>query len=137
MCTNLVGKHINSSVNNPSECVGHWKANRVRPLAVLDSERIPLPEWDKIPTMKESAGKDVSYLMLRGIFAAPGITKEQHDYYVNLMQKVTQSADWKRYVSDNALKAQFMTGPEFVKWLEKAEVLHKDLMTKGDLLVKK
>ena len=30
-----------------------------------------------------------------------------------------------------------MTGPEFVKWLEKAEVLHKDLMTKGDLLVKK
>ena len=137
VCTNLVGKHINSSVNNPSECVGHWKANRVRPLAVLDSERIKLPEWDKIPTMKESAGKDVSYLMLRGIFAAPGITKEQQDYYVNLVKKVTETADWKRYVTDNALKAQFMTGPDYVKWLEKAEVLHKDLMTKGNLVVKK
>jgi len=137
VCTNLVGKHIQSSVNNPSECVGHWKAGRVRPLAVLDSARISLPEWDKIPTMKEAAGKDVSYLMMRGIFAAPGITKEQHDYYVNLMKKVSESADWKRYITDNALKAQFMTGPEFEKWLEKAEVLHKDLMTKGDLLVKK
>ncbi|MFL5361679.1 MAG: hypothetical protein ACJ78U_12010, partial [Myxococcales bacterium] len=113
------------------------KAKRVKPLAVLDSERIKLPEWDQIPTMKEAAGKDVSYTMLRGIFAAPGISKEQQDYYVKLMKKVTESADWKRYVTDNALKAQFMTGPEFEKWLEKAEVLHKDLMTKGDLLVKK
>jgi putative tricarboxylic transport membrane protein len=137
VCTNLVGKHIQSSVNNPSECVGHWKAKRVKPLAVLDSQRIALPEWDQIPTMKEAAGKDVSYLMLRGIFGTPGISKEQQDYYVNLMKKVTQSADWKRYVTDNALKAEFMTGPEFVKWLEKAETLHKELMTKGDLLVKK
>jgi putative tricarboxylic transport membrane protein len=137
VCTNLVGKHIQSSVNNPSECVGHWRANRVRPLAVLDSARITLPEWDKIPTMKEAAGKDVSYLMLRGIFTAPRVTKEQQDYYVNLMKKVTESADWKKYVSDNALKAQFMSGPDFVSWLEKAEVLHKELMTKGDLLLKK
>jgi putative tricarboxylic transport membrane protein len=137
VCTNLVGKHIQSSVNNPSECVGHWKAKRVRPLAVLDSARIALPEWDQIPTMKEAAGKDVSYTMLRGIFAAPGISKEQQAYYVGLMKKVTESADWKRYVTDNALKANFMTGPEYVKWLEKAEVLHKDLMTKGDLVVKR
>jgi len=137
VCTNLVGKHIQSSVNNPSECVGHWKAKRVRPLAVLDSERIPLPEWDKIPTMKEAAGKDVSYLMLRGIFTAPGITKEQQDYYVNLMKKVTESADWKRYVTDNALKPQFMVGADYVKWLEKAETQHKELMTKGDLVLKK
>jgi putative tricarboxylic transport membrane protein len=50
------------------------------------------------------------------------------------MKKVTESADWKRYVSENALKAQFMSGPDFVKWLEQAETLHKDLMAKGGLL---
>jgi tripartite-type tricarboxylate transporter receptor subunit TctC len=137
VCTNLVGKHINSSVNNPSECVGHWKGGRVRPLAVLDSQRINFPDWDKIPTMKEATGKNVSYLMLRGIFTAPGVSKEVHDYYVGLMKKVTETDDWKRYLSDNALKGQFMSGPEYVKWLEEAEKLHKDLMTKGDLLLKK
>jgi len=136
VCTNLVGKHIDSSVNNPSECVGHWKANRVRPLATLDSARIALPEWDKIPTMKEATGKDISYLMLRGIFTAPGVSKDVQEYYVNLMKRVTETADWKKYVSDNALKAQFMAGPEYVKWLEQAEVLHKDLMTRGGLLKK-
>ena len=134
VCTNLVGKHIDSTVNNPSECVGNWKANRVRPLAVLDSARIQLPDWEKIPTMKEATGKDVSYLMLRGIFTAPGVSKEVQDYYVGLMKKVTSSADWKKYVSDNALKADFMSGPEFVSWLEKAEAMHKELMSKGNLL---
>jgi len=137
VCTNLVGKHIDSSVNNPSECVGHWKGNRVRPLAVLDSKRIDFPDWNKIPTMKEATGKDVSYLMLRGIFTAPGVSKEVHDYYVGLMKKVTETDDWKRYLSDNALKGQFMSGPEFDKWLAEAETLHKELMAKGDLLLKK
>jgi tripartite-type tricarboxylate transporter receptor subunit TctC len=136
VCTNLVGGHIDSTVNNPSECVGNWKGDRVRPLAVLDSERIQLSDWDKIPTMKEATGKDVAYNMLRGIFMPPGVPKEAHDYYVGLMKRVTETADWKKYVTDNALKAKFMTGPEYVKWLEQAEALHKDLMTKGALVKK-
>ena len=86
------------------------------------------------PHHEEATGKDVSYLMLRGIFAAPGIPKEVQEYYVGLMKRVTETPDWKKYVTDNALQAQFMSGPAYVKWLEEAEVLHKDLMTKGGLL---
>ena len=41
VCVNLVGKHVDSTVNNPIECVSHWKAGRVRPLAVFDTARIP------------------------------------------------------------------------------------------------
>jgi hypothetical protein len=77
VCVELVGKHIDSTVNNPSECVSHWRAGKVRPLALIDSERIALPEWDKIPTLKEASGVDISYLMLRGIFAPPKIKKEE------------------------------------------------------------
>src|SRR5215510_8371010 len=32
VCVSLVGKHVDSTVNNPIECVSHWKAGRVRPL---------------------------------------------------------------------------------------------------------
>ncbi len=134
VCANLVGKQVDSTVNNPSECVGHWKAGRVRPLATLYRVRITLPDWWDIPTMQEATGQPVSYLMLRGIFAAPGIAKEAQQYYIDLMRRVTQTADWKKYVTDNALKGQFMTGPDYVKWLEQAEALHKDLMTKGGLM---
>ncbi len=132
----LVGNHINSSVNNPAEAVSHWKAKRLRALAAIDHERIKLPLWDTIPTMKESAGVDLSYLMLRGIFAAPGITKEQQEYYINVMKKVTETPEWTKYISDMGLKGGFLTGSDYVKWLEEKEKITKDLMTKGNLLKK-
>jgi len=134
VCVEMVGKHIDSTVNNPSECVSHWRAGRVRPLAVIDHERIPLPEWDKIPTLKEATGVDISYLMIRGIFAAPKISKEVQDGYVDLFKKVTETEDFKKYVSDFALKPAFLSGPEYVKWLEEQDALHKDLMKKGGLI---
>lgn len=130
----LVGKHTNSSVNNPAEAVSHWKAGRLKPLATIDHARIALPEWDKIPTMKEATGIDMSYMMLRGIFAAPGITKEQQDFYVDCLKKVTESPEWKKYISDMGLKAAFLSGPEYSKWVGEQEAKHKELMTKGGLI---
>ena len=35
----LVGKHVDSTVNNPIECAGHWKANRVRPILLRQESR--------------------------------------------------------------------------------------------------
>ena len=134
VCVEMVGKHIDSTVNNPSECVSHWKAGKVRPLAVIDSQRIPYPEWDKIPTLKEATGVDISYLMIRGIFAAPKVSKEVQDGYVELFKKVTDTEDFKKYMTDFALKPAFLSGPELVKWLEEQDALHKELMKKGGLI---
>ena len=130
----LVGKHVNSTVNNPAEAVSHWKAGRLKPLATIDHARIALPDWDKIPTMKEATGVDMSYLMLRGIFAAPGITKEQQDFYMDCLKKVTETPEWKKYVSDMGLMASFLAGPDYAKWVGEQEIIHKELMTKGGLI---
>jgi putative tricarboxylic transport membrane protein len=136
VCVNLVGKHVDSTVNIPIECVSHWKAGRVRPLAVFDTERIPVHEWKDIPTVKEVVGVDIHYLMLRGIFGAPDMPKEAVDWYVATLKKVTETPEWKKYMDDGALKPAFAIGPEYVAWLTDAEQLHRDLMTKGGLLKK-
>ena len=136
VCVNLVGKHVDSTVNNPIECVSHWKAGRVRPLAVFDTARIPVGEWKEIPTVKEALGADVNYLMLRGIFGAPSMPKEAVDWYVAFLKKVSETPEWKKYTDDGALKPAFATGPEYVKWVEENEQLHKELMAKGGLLKK-
>src|SRR6266545_3861453 len=60
VCVNLVGKHVDSTVNNPIECVSHWKAGRVRPLAVFDSARIAVPEWKDVPTVKQALNADIT-----------------------------------------------------------------------------
>ena len=72
----LVGKHVNSTVNNPIEAVSQWKAGALRPLCIFDGKRsiytnkvTATMAWSDIPTCKE-AGVDVEYQMLRGIFMA-------------------------------------------------------------------
>ncbi len=132
----LVGKHTNSSVNNPAEAVSHWKAKRLRPLATIDHERINLPLWKDIPTIKEATGVEMSYLMLRGIFAAPGITKEQQEFYVNVLKKVTETPEWQKYITDMGLKGAFLSGPEYVTWLGEKDATTKELMVKGNLIKK-
>ncbi len=136
VCVNLVGKHVDSTLNNPIECVSHWRAKRVRPLAVFDTERIPVGDWKEVPTVKEALGADIHYLMLRGIFGTPNMPKEAVDWYVGLFKKVMETPEWKKYMDDGALKSAFATGPEYVKWVEENEQLHRELMTKGGLLKK-
>jgi tripartite-type tricarboxylate transporter receptor subunit TctC len=92
VATQLVGKHIDSSVNNPIEAVAHWRAGKLRPLCVFDDQRMPYKEkitdtmsWNDIPTCKES-GIPTDYVMLRGIFMPAGVPKEAVDFYVNLFK---------------------------------------------------
>jgi putative tricarboxylic transport membrane protein len=136
VCVNLVGKHVDSTVNNPAECVSHWKANRVRPLAVFDTDRVTVGDWKAIPTIKEALGADIHYLMLRGIFGAPEMPKEAVEWYVGFLKRITETPEWKKYMEDGALKPAFATGAEYVSWVEQNEALHRELMTKGGLLKK-
>jgi tripartite-type tricarboxylate transporter receptor subunit TctC len=134
VCANLVGKHVDSTVNNPIECAGHWKANRVRPLGVFDSERLKAKGWGDIPTVKEALGADIEYLMLRGIFGTPKMPAEAVAFYQQMLNKVYETPEFKDYIERGALNASWLTGPDFVKWLERAEALHRELMQKGGLL---
>jgi tripartite-type tricarboxylate transporter receptor subunit TctC len=136
VCVNLVGKHVDSTVNNPIECASHWKAGRVRPLAVFDTARIPAGNWKDIPTVKEALGVDIHYLMLRGIFGTPDMPAEAVAWYQDFLRKVGETPEWKKYIEDGALKSAFATGDEYVKWLQETEELHKELMAKGGLLKK-
>jgi putative tricarboxylic transport membrane protein len=136
VCTNLVGNHIDSTVNNPAECVSNWKAKRVRPLAVFDPERIPDKEWSEIPTIKEALGADISYNMLRGIFGPPDMPKEALEWHVAFLKKIFETKDFQGYLQKGALKPAFATGSEYIKWVEENDKIHKELMTKGGLVQK-
>ena len=139
----LVGGHIDSSVNNPIEAVAQWRAGKLRPLCVFDAQRMPYKEkvttdmsWNDIPTCKES-GLPVEYTMLRGIFMPAGVSKEQVDFYVDLFKKVRATPDWKAFTEQAAFNQSFMSGAEYLKWVEQAETMHKGLMEKAGFMAKK
>jgi putative tricarboxylic transport membrane protein len=136
----LVGKHVDSTVNNPIEAVAQWRAGKLRPLCVFDNKVLPVTEkiagdrsWADIPTCK-SQGLDIEYLMLRGIFMPAGVPKEAVDYYVELFKKVRTTPEWAQLMKDGAFNQSFMAGADYAKWVENEEKRHRDLMKEAGFL---
>ena len=130
----LVGNHVDSTVNNPIEAVAQWRAGKLRPLCVFDPKRMPYKAkvtdtmaWSDIPTCKEQ-GLDVDYLMLRGIFMAGGVTPDQVKFYVDVLKKVRETPEWKDFVEKGAFNQTALSGKEFADWVAKEEARHVMLM---------
>jgi putative tricarboxylic transport membrane protein len=140
--TQLVGNHIASNVNNPSENLEVWRAGQVRALCVFDKERISYKSkvtetqtWNDIPTCKEE-GLDVQYLMLRAMFLPGKVTPEQTAFYVDLFKKVSETPEYKDYMEKQALKPIFLTGNDMVKFLDEDDKLNEGLMTEAGFVAK-
>ncbi len=138
----LVGKHMDSSVNNPIEAVAQWRAGTLRAQCVFDSKRMPYKakvtatqSWNDIPTCKE-AGVPIEYVMLRGIFMPAGVSNDQLAFYVNLFKKVRETPEWKDFMEKGAFNPSFMTGDEFFKWLGSTENAHRELMKEAGFMAK-
>ena len=136
----LVGKHVDSTVNNPFEAVSQWKDGKLRPLCIFDASRSVYKSkvtstmaWSDIPTCKE-AGLDITYQMLRGIFMAGDVKPEHVAFYVDLLKKVRELPEWKKFMEDGAFNDTFMEGEAYRKWVENAEKAHYDLMKAAGFL---
>ena len=138
----LVGGHVDATVNNPIEAVSQWRAGKLRPLCVFDDKRMPYKEkvtekesWGDIPTCKE-AGVATDYVMLRGLFMAPGVTVDQTTYFVEVLKKVRATPEWKDFMEKGAFNTTSLSGTDYVKWLTSADILHRQLMTEAGFIAK-
>jgi tripartite-type tricarboxylate transporter receptor subunit TctC len=138
----LVGKHVDSTVNNPIEAVSHWRSGALRPLCVFDSRRLPVTTrmtetqaWSDIPTCREE-GLDVEYLMLRGIFMAPGVTPAQVAFFIGLLERVSKTPEWEELMQNGAFNTTQLTGQPFVEWLTREEERHRSLMQEAGFLAR-
>ncbi|MBI5130245.1 MAG: tripartite tricarboxylate transporter substrate binding protein [Rhodopseudomonas palustris] len=136
----LVGNHIDATVNNPIEAVAQWRGGKLRPLCVFDAKPMDYGEpiadgqaWKDVPTCK-SQGLDIEYLMLRGIFMGPKATPDQVAYYVDLFNKVRDTPEWKDFMKNGAFNTTFMTGADFAKWVETEDKRHETLMREAGFL---
>ncbi|OYY71995.1 MAG: tricarboxylate transporter [Rhizobiales bacterium 35-66-30] len=135
--TQLAGGHIEANFNNPSEDVANWRGGLTRPLCVFSSTRLPYEakvtatmSWADIPTCPQ-LGLNVTYQMLRGIFLPKDVTPEQVAFYVDMFKKVSESQEWKDYVTQNALVPDFRTGAAFLEFLKADDQKHQDLVAKA------
>jgi tripartite-type tricarboxylate transporter receptor subunit TctC len=140
VATQLVGKHVDATVNNPIEAESQWRAGKLRALCVMDSQKLPYSDkvtatqsWNDLPTCA-SAGIPIEYTMLRGIFMAPGVTPAQTQFYVQLMDKVRALPEWKDFMAKGAFRQTTMSGQPFFEWLGRTEQQHRVLMREAGFL---
>jgi tripartite-type tricarboxylate transporter receptor subunit TctC len=129
------------SLSNPLEALERWRSGVLRPLCVFRAQPMPYGKklmmtgqaWSDIPTCK-SAGVDIEYRMLRGVFLPSGVSPEVVAYYVELLRRVRGRPEWREFLEAGALEDRFLSGPEFSEWLERADALHESWMREAGLL---
>ena len=68
---------------------------------------------------------------------APGVSKDQVDFFVTLLKKVRETPEWKDFMEKGAFDQTTLAGDDYVKWVAKEEQRHVALMTEAGFLAKK
>lgn len=118
--TALLGGTVDIAANNPGEVLGQIEAGTVKPLCVLGSDRYEYDLLADIPTATEQ-GVNVSFAQFRGFIAAPGISQEAIDYWIEVGEQYAASEGYAQYLEDNVMQANVLYGDDFVDYLAKQE----------------
>jgi len=130
---NLMGGHIDCSVNNPSEFIGYTLAGKERQIVAFDKKRVI--GYINVPTMPELGYPDATYQMLRGLFMAPGVKPEHIEYMTEMIKKVIATSEWQGFLNKIMLDgSEPIFGEEFKKWMEEYDALHVKYMKEGGLI---
>lgn len=123
---NLIGKHIASTVNNPSEQMQFYRAGQSRPLVQFTDER--LGAFPDVPTSKE-LGHDIVYFMQRSFNAPPGMSSEAQEWYISLFEKVFNSEQWQGYCKEEGLMCEnWVAGADLAAFHDQQLARHQALI---------
>lgn len=139
----LAGGHIDSNVNNPNENVGQWKAGQVKPLCVFAPEPLakgdPIHDgkgWGEIPTCKSAGIPIESFRMPRTVWLPADVPADAVSYYAGVLEKVSQTPEWKEFIQRTAQTAKFMKGQEFTDFVAKDDAANKKVFEEEGWVVK-
>jgi putative tricarboxylic transport membrane protein len=118
----LLGGQIDIASLNPGEVIGQLNSGDLKALCVFAQDRYEYGELKDVPTAAEE-GIDVAFAQFRGVIAPGGITPEQEDYWIGVMEDVVETQEYEAYIEDNYLQSETAAGDEFVAYLEENQKL--------------
>ena len=126
VAANLIGKNIDSTVNNPAEQNEFFRAGQSRPLVQFTDVR--MDAFPDVPTAKE-LGYDLEYYMQRSINGPPGMSAEAQEWYINLFQTLFESDEWQKFCVDDGLDcAEWVGGADLAAFHVSQIERHKALI---------
>ncbi len=122
---NLVGGHIDSTVNNPSEQMGFYNAGKSRPIVAFTPER--LAAFPDVPTAGEE-GHEIVYWMQRSFVGPKDMPAEAVAYYTEMFRQLSETEEWTTYTEEKALMADFLTGDDLQAYFLEERAKHADIL---------
>ena len=117
LLTALLGNKIAAGTSGLGEYVDQIESGQVRVLAVSGDERV---EGVDAPTLKES-GIDLTFTNWRGVLAPPGISDEDRQTMVKILEELHETDAWKEALVTNGWTDAFMTGQPFEDFLKEQD----------------
>lgn len=114
--TQVVGGHIDAFTGDITEAQGFMESGDLRVLAVLSDERLP-GEFSDLPTAKEQ-GIDAVGPNWRGFYMPADISDDAKQYWIDAMDTVYQSDEWKQTMKQNGLMPFHMSAAEFEEFVK-------------------
>ena len=126
--TALLGGHVNASIGNPLEFMGHLRSGSVRASGVFRDTRFP--ELPDVPTMKEQGIAAPNFQMWRGVAMPKGAPDPAVQYWSGVIAKAVASPQYKAYIRENVASEAPIAGPAFETFIADQERLYRDLLGK-------
>jgi putative tricarboxylic transport membrane protein len=109
----ILGSQIAFGATGISEVAEQAASGDVRILAVTSEEPV---EGIDAPTLTDE-GVDLVFTNWRGIVAAPGISDEETQRFIDMVTEMHDSEGWQQALEDNGWTDAFITGDEYGDYL--------------------
>ena len=130
MLAGLLNGEIKVAAAGVSEYKDQIEAGQLRVLAVTSAERVP--GFD-VPTLKEQ-GVDLEFTNWRGLVAPPGISDEDRDTLIKLVEDLHGTDAWAEAEEKNGWTDAFMTGDDFGAFIESEHRRVEDVLAQLGLV---
>ncbi len=110
----VLGGRVTAGISGYGEYEGQIKSGRLRLIGVTSDKRIAGIDG---PTFKEQ-GIDLVISNWRSVFAPPGLSPQQRDELVALVDKMANSPAWKEILKQKGWDDALLTGDAFAAFLK-------------------
>ncbi|WP_407645419.1 Bug family tripartite tricarboxylate transporter substrate binding protein [Geminicoccus roseus] len=110
----VMGGHVAAGISGISEWIGQIQAGTLRAVAVSSPEPV---EGLDAPTLRET-GIDLELTNWRGILAPPGLSDDQREGLIELVDAAVQSESWQETLQTKGWENAYLPGDEFAAFLD-------------------
>ncbi len=129
----LLGGHFDVLTSGIADSVGLVESGDLRVLAITAPERVGSGVIGEMPTCIEQ-GIDATFFNWRGLFGTAGMPDYAKEYWVDTLTKMVATDAWKAECDKYGWDQQFLTGDEFMKFLDENNEEYKTLLDSVGML---